>query len=90
VIDHDAGTLQRDDAEEQTDAGRHCELEILRDRFDDVFAQARGGDDQRQHAGEKHEGECLLPAVFVSQHEGEGEEGIEPHPRRQRDRVIGV
>ena len=30
--DDDAGLLERDDAEEQSDAGRHRELQVLRDR----------------------------------------------------------
>jgi hypothetical protein len=32
----------------------------------------------------------LLPAVFVGQHDGEREERIEPHARRERDGIIGV
>ena len=38
--DHDAGLLQRDDAEEQADAGRDGEFQVLRNGIDDVFADA--------------------------------------------------
>ena len=39
MVDHDLRLLERDDAEEQPDAGRDRELQVLRDRVDDVFAE---------------------------------------------------
>ena len=53
-------------------------------------ADAEHRDQEEDHAGAEHRRERLLPGVFVGQHHGEGEEGVEPHAGRQRDRVIGV
>ncbi len=90
VIDHDLGLLQCDDEQEKADTRRHRELEISRDRVDDVLAQRRKRNDERKNAGHQHESERLLPRVFVGQHQGEGEERVEPHAGRERDRIIGV
>ncbi len=87
---HDLGLLQRDDAEEQADAGRDRKLEVLRDGVDDVFADAEDRDQEKQHARAEHRGQRLLPGVFVAKHHGEGEERVEPHAGRERNRVIGV
>jgi hypothetical protein len=87
---HDLRLFECDDTQKQADTGGDRELEILRDRIDDVFAQAEDGNDKEDHARAEHAGERLLPAVFVAQHHGEGEEGIEPHSRRERDRIVGV
>ena len=87
---HDLRFLERDDAEKQSDAGGDRELQIPRDRIDDVFANAEDRDQKEDHARAEHRGERLLPGVFHRQHDGEGEERVEPHAGRQRDRIIGV
>jgi hypothetical protein len=78
------------DAEEKADPGRDRELEVLGDRIDDVFADREDRDQQEDHARAEHAGQRLLPGVFVAEHHREGEEGVEPHAGRERDRVIGV
>ena len=45
----------------ETASFRFCGIALMM-----VFAQPGGGDDQRQHAGDEHEGERLLPRVFVA------------------------
>src|SRR5262249_24692603 len=90
ICHHDLGFLQRDDAEKEADAGGDRQFQILRDRIDDVFADVEDRDQEEDHAGTEHAGERLLPAVFVLEHHGEGEERIEPHARCERDRIIGV
>ena len=69
----------------ETASFRFCGIE-----FDDVLADAEDRDQKEQHAGAEHRGERLLPGVFVGQHHGEGEEGVDAHAGRERDRVIGV
>ncbi len=88
--DHDLGFLERDDAEEQADAGRDRELQVVRDRIDDVLPDAEHRDQKEDHARAEHRRQRLLPAVFVGQHHGEGEEGVDAHAGRERDRIIGV
>ena len=90
IPDHDLRLFQRDDAEEEPDAGGNGKFEVLRNRVDDVFADPEDRDEKEDHAGAEHAGERLLPRVFVGQHNGEGEEGIQPHARRERDRVVGI
>ena len=86
----DAGSFERDDAQKQPDPGRDRELEIVRDRINDVLADRQDRDQQKQHAGAEHGREPLLPGIFVGDHDGEGEERIEPHAGRERNRIIGV
>ena len=43
MLDDDFRLLQRNDAEEESDAGRNRELEVSRDGIDDVFAHAEHG-----------------------------------------------
>ena len=45
---------------------------------------------KEQHAGAKHGGQRLLPRVFVGEHDREGEKRIDAHPRRERDRIVGI
>src|SRR5215475_7891377 len=76
--------------EEQTDAGRDRELHVPRNGVDDVFADAEHRDEEEHHARAEHGGERLLPRVLVREHDREGEEGVESHAGRQRDRIVGV
>src|SRR5579864_7418742 len=90
AADYDLGFLERDDAEEQADAGRYGELQVLRDRIDDVLANREDRNQKKDDARAEHGGERLLPGIFHGQHDGKREEGVEPHARRQRDRIIGI
>jgi hypothetical protein len=86
---HDLRFLERDDRKEQADAGRDRELEVLRNRSDDVFADAEDRNQKEQHARAEHRRQRLLPGVFVAEHHGEREERVQPHAGRERDRVVG-
>src|SRR4029077_18180383 len=86
AADHDLGFLERDDAEEQADAGRYGKLQVFWDRVDDVFASAEDRNQEEDDAGAEHGRKRLLPGIFHRQHDGEREEGVQPHARRQRDR----
>ncbi len=69
----------------ETASLRFCGIEL-----DHILADTEHRDQEEQHAGAEHRGERLLPGIFVGQHHGEGEEGVDAHAGRQRDRVIGV
>ena len=45
---------------------------------------------KKQHPRAKHGRQCLLPSIFVSQHDRESEESIDAHAWRERDRIVGV
>ena len=64
---------------------RFCGIE-----FDDVLSDPEYRNQEEQHAGAEHGGERLLPGVFVGQHDREGEEGVDAHAGRERDRIIGI
>jgi hypothetical protein len=65
-------------------------FQIARDRIDHVFPNPENGNQEEQHAGAEHRRQRLLPGIFVAEHHREGEERVQPHAGRQRDRVIGV
>ena len=46
--------------------------------------------EKEQHAGAEHRRERLLPGIFVGQYDGEGEERIDAHAGRKRDRIVGI
>ncbi len=60
-----------------------------RDALHDDPSQAREGDDQEAHAGNETPPERRLPRVAHLKHDDVGEVGVEPHPRRQGDRIVG-
>jgi len=45
---------------------------------------------KEQHAGAEHGGERLLPGIFVSQYNLEGEECVDTHAGRERNRIIRI
>ena len=89
IADHDAGVLERDQRQEQADAGGDRHLERLRDGVDDPFADRQHADDEEDDAGDEDAAQRHLPGKLHAADHGEGEVGVEPHARRQRDRVVG-
>ncbi len=86
----DAAILERDDGQEQADAGGDRRAYRWRYAVDDHFPHAEQGDGDEQAAGDKHRTQRNLPRVVqVADHEV-GEIGIQAHARRQCDGVIGV
>jgi len=87
--DH-AGILQRDQRQEEADAGGDAELQTHGDGVDQPGAQRRQRQEKEQHAGHEHAAERELPVAAQLGHDGEGEIGVEAHARGERDRIIGV
>ena len=57
---------------------------------DDLLANSRRGEKDKQHAREKHDAERRLPRDVHAEANGIGEVSVERHARRQRDGIIGV
>src|SRR4029450_8321401 len=45
---------------------------------------------KEQHAGAEYGSERLLPGIFVRQYDGEGEERVDAHAGRERNRIIRI
>jgi hypothetical protein len=86
--DDDFRFFERDNAEEQAYARGNCELQILRNRVDQIFSDPAERDEEKDHARTEHPGKRLLPGIAVGEDDREGKEGIESHTRRERDGVI--
>jgi hypothetical protein len=82
--------FERDNAQKQTYAGRNRELQILWNGIDDVLPYRKYRNQKKQNTGAEHRGERLLPRIIVGQHNGESEECVDAHARRERDGIIGV
>ena len=87
---HEPRVLQADQREEEADACGNAELKIERDGVDQPFAYRRDRDQEEQGAGQKHDAKRELPIAAELGHHGEGEIGVEPHARGERDGVVGV
>ena len=90
VGDDDAGILQSDEADEQADAAGHRGEQIGRDRGDDQLADAGEGQQQEGDARDEDAAQRHLPGHAHRPDDGEGEIGVEPHPRRERERHVGA
>ena len=87
---HDPGAAQADDGEEVPDPGGDRHLLRAGDAVDHPLAQGEDGEDEHQEAGAEHGPEPHLPGQAQGAH-GDGREvGVEPHPRGQGDRIVGV
>ena len=88
VLDDDLRRLERDEADEETDAGRDRALEGHRDRIEDPLPDGREREREEDEPLDEHRQERKLPAVTHSQNDAVREEGVESHPRRQHERVV--
>src|SRR6266702_3510665 len=57
-----------------------------------TYSRMRNTDRMKKRTPEQNTaaGQGLLPAIFIGQYDRECEKGIEPHARRERDRIVGV
>jgi hypothetical protein len=86
--DDHPGFLQCDDAQEKADAGADGHLQRSRNGVDDPFPYRQDREDQEDHAGDEDGAECRLPRVTQPLDDPEGEVGVEPHARGERNRVV--
>ena len=89
IVDDDAGILQRDDTEEQTDTGGDGATQRMRDAGDQPASDAGDGEDHEDDARDEDRAQRLLPGKAERRHHREGEEGVEPHARRHADGPVG-
>ncbi len=90
AVDDDAGSLQPDQAQKQTDTGAHGKPQADRNAVEQPLANPRKGQEHEQHAGDEHRAEGGFPVVAHGADHGVSEESIEAHARRQADRPVGV
>ncbi|MNS65242.1 hypothetical protein D3C72_983970 [compost metagenome] len=84
----DAGVLQRDDRQEQSDARRDRAPDRMRNALDDHLPDAEQRDQQEQAAGDEHRTERRFPRQTHALDHRIGEVGVEAHARRHCDRII--
>ena len=87
VRQDDAGIAKADERDEEAHARRHGRVEFERDGGDNQLAHAERGQQQKRDAGKEDRAQRRLPRHAHPFHHRVGEIGVEPHPRRQRDRV---
>ena len=75
----DPSILQPDEGDEEADACRDSEAEVLRDTAYDLLADVEGGEQDEDDPFDEDGCETSLPAVAHAHNEGEGEEGIDTH-----------
>ena len=90
VGDDDAGVLEADEADEQADAAGHRGEQVRWDRGDDQLADAGEGQQQEGDARDEDAAQSHLPGHAHRADDGEGEIGVEPHSRRERERHVGA
>ena len=79
VLNDDARVQQTDQRDEHADTGADSNTNILGDGAIDRFAQTQQGDEDEQHAGDEHDGQRLIIAIAVAQHDRIGKEGVQAH-----------
>ena len=88
AADDETGVAQRDEREEQPDAGGDAELQRARHRVDQPFAHRQQAQYHKGDTGDEHAAERGLPARAVALHDDEGEEGVQAHAGRERHRIV--
>jgi hypothetical protein len=89
IADHDTGLLQRNQRQEQADAGSNRRAQLQGDAVDDPFANPEHRQHEEQARREEHRTQRHLPGMTHAQHHGVGEKDVQTHARRQSDRVVG-
>ena len=87
--------LQTDEGNEQADPSRNRIFQTRADCVEDQFPQPDHRKDQEQDTGNKDGPQRHLPAIRKACRRGrwncrEYEEKILPHPRRLRNRIVGI
>ena len=63
MIGNDPAVLQTNNADEQTNTGRHTYFQIIGDAHDDPGANSSGADNHEQHASDKNSTQRRLPGI---------------------------
>ncbi|MPN58667.1 hypothetical protein SDC9_206378 [bioreactor metagenome] len=84
------GGLERDQRQEKAQTHGDGNAYGLRYALDDELTQAQHGADQEQTSRDEHRTQCSLPCIAHLEHHHIGEIGVQPHARRQRNRVVGI
>ena len=84
------GGLERDQRQEKTQTHGDGNAYGLRYALDDELTQAQHGADQEQTSRDEHRPQGSLPRIAHLEHHHVGKIGVQPHARRQRNRVVGI
>ena len=83
----DAGVAKADERDEEAHARRNRRIKLERDGGDDELAHAQRGEQQKRNTGKEDRSQRGWPRHAHALHHRVSEIGVDPHPRRQRDRV---
>ena len=86
----DAGVLQGENAEKQTDSRGDAHLQAERDGVDDPAPHGRQAQRHEQESGNEDRPERHLPPIAQLEDDDVAEERVETHPRGERHGVVGV
>ena len=87
---HDSGVAKPDDDQEEPDARSDRQLLRAGNGVHHPLPHRQHGQDEHQDAGAEDGAQRGLPGKPQRAHRDSGEVGVQSHPRRQRDRVVGV
>ena len=89
TCDDDMRVLQADECDEKADADGDGALQGQRNRIEESFAHIRHGKCDEDQTLDENRRQCELPRVAHLPDDRVGEEGVESHRGRQRERQIG-
>ncbi len=89
IGDDDFGVAQTDEGDEEADARGGAVLEAIGNAVDDLFADFGESEDEKKQAGKKDDTESGLPGNAAAEDYGVGEVGVEGHPGREGDGIVG-
>ena len=89
MSDDDPCVLQPDEGDEEANPCGDSEAEVLWDAADDLLADVEGRQQDEDHPFDEDGSEPCLPAIAHTHHEGEGEEGVDPHTGRLGEGELG-
>ena len=77
-----ASVPQSDQRQQETDSGSRSQSQPRGNGRRDLLAKRRGGHDEKQHTCPEDDAESCRPRYLLLQHDGECEERVEAHARR--------
>ena len=89
VAHHDAGVLEADEGDEQSDAGGDGHLDLLGDALEDQLSKAGEGEEQEDQAVHQHQHQGVGVGETHAQADGVDEVGIETHAGGLRQGQVG-
>ena len=90
IVDDNAAPRERNNAQEETDAGTDAALQRAGNGIDQPPSYGQHGQRDKNQAGNKHRAQGALPTVAETQHDAIGKKRILAHARGLRDRVVCV